>query len=227
MTEAEIEDAALDHFRALGYRTPEMETAIRQLVDEAVTGEGVVDVYRLAGIEPPELSILSDEFLDGLATKDEPNLQMGLLRRLLTDLVRTVRRTNVVQGRRFSEQLDEAINRYTNRARTTAEKEMRDQAQRHESLGWSVAEAACCDTTASNQSAARAMGDEKLKKIPVNLVWTLQQGATIDWNLKDSVKAARRAKVRRLLAKHDYLPDLEDAAVELVLRQAEQYASAA
>lgn len=219
-----------------GSGAPEMDTAIRQLVDEAVTGEGVVDVYRLAGIETPELSILSDEFLDGLATKDKPNLQMGLLRRLLADQVRTVRRTNVVQGRRFSEQLDEAINRYTNRALTTAEiiaelvrlaKEMRDQAQRHDDLGLSVAEAAFYDAIASNESAVLTMGDETLKRISVDLVWTVQQSVTIDWNLKDSVKAAMRAKIRRLLAKYDYPPDLEDAAVELVLEQAEQYALAA
>jgi type I restriction enzyme R subunit len=219
-----------------GSGAPEMETAIRQLVDEAVTGEGVVDVYRLAGIETPELAILSDEFLDGLASKDKPNLQMGLLRRLLADQVKTVRRTNVVQGRRFSEQLDEAINRYTNRALTTAEiitelvrlaKEMRDQAQRHEQLGLSVAEAAFYDAIASNESAVLTMGDDTLKQISVDLVWTVQQSATIDWNLKDSVKAAMRAKVRRLLAKYDYPPDLEDAAVELVLEQAEQYALAA
>jgi type I restriction enzyme R subunit len=152
-----------------GSGTPEMETAIRQLVDEAVTGEGVVDVYRLAGIETPELSDLLDEFLDGLATKDKPNLQMGLLRRLLADQVKTVRRTNVVQGRRFSEQLDEAINRYTNRALTTA-------------------------------------------AIIAELVRPAKE---------------MRAKVRRLLAKYDYPPDLEESAIELVLEQAEQYALAA
>jgi type I restriction enzyme R subunit len=218
-----------------GRGAAEMDTAIRQLVDEAVTGEGVIDVYRLAGIENPELSILSDEFLDGLAEKEKPNLQMGLLRRLLADQVKTVRRTNVVQGRRFSEQLDEAINRYTNRALTTAEiiaelvrlaKEMRDQAKRHEVLGLSVAEAAFYDAIASNESAVLTIGDETLKKISVDLVWTVQQSATIDWNLKDSVKAAMRAKIRRLLAKYDYPPDMEDAAVELVLEQAEHYALA-
>ncbi len=124
----------------------EIDTAIGQLVNEAVAADEVVDIYKLAGVETPELSILSDEFLDCLADKDKPNLQIGLLRRLLNDQIKTVQRTNVVQARRFSEQLDEAINRYTNRSLTTAEiiaelvklaKEMRDQASRHEQLGLS------------------------------------------------------------------------------------------
>lgn len=99
----------------------EIETAIGQLVNEAVAADEVVDVYKLAGIETPELSILSDEFLDGLVSKEKPNPQMGLLRRLLADQIRTVQRTNLARAQRFSEQLAEAINRYTNRALTTAE----------------------------------------------------------------------------------------------------------
>jgi type I restriction enzyme R subunit len=212
----------------------ELETAIGQLVNEAVSGDEVVDVYKLAGIDTPDLSILSDEFLDGLTTKDHPNLQMGLLRRLLNDQIRTVQRTNLVQARKFSEQLDEAINRYTNRALTTAEiiaelvklaKEMRAQNKRHEELGLSVSEAALYDAIVQNESAVLEMGDETLKKIAVELVLAVQSSVTIDWNLKDSVRAAMRAKVRRLLAKYDYPPDLEEKAVELVLEQAELFAA--
>jgi type I site-specific restriction-modification system R (restriction) subunit len=127
-----------------------IDTAIAQLVNEAVTADEVVDIYKLAGVDTPELSILSDEFLDSLAHRDKPNLQMGLLRRILSDQIKTVQRTNVVQGRRFSELLDEAVNRYTNRSLTTAEiiselvklaKDMRDQTNRHERLGLSEAEA--------------------------------------------------------------------------------------
>jgi type I restriction enzyme R subunit len=214
----------------------ELETAIGQLVDEAVSADKVIDVYALAGIETPELSILSDEFLDGLAEKDKPNLQMGLLRRLLSDEIRTVQRTNIVQGRRFSEQLDEAIHRYTNRALTTAEiiaelvklaKQMRDQANRHEQLGLSVAEAALYDAIVQNDAAVLEMGDDVLKKISVDLVHAVRQSVTIDWRHKESVRAAMRAKIRRLLAKYDYPPDHEDRAVELVLEQAELFASSA
>lgn len=208
----------------------EIDTAIGQLVNEAVGADEVVDIYKLAGIEKPDLSILSDEFLDSLATKDRPNLQAGLLQRLINDQIRTIRRTNIVQARRFSEQLDEAINRYTNRALTTAEiiselvklaKEMRDQEHHHESLGLSVSEAAFYDAIVQNDAAVLTMGDDVLKKIAVELVGQIQSSVTIDWNYKASVKAEMRAKVRRLLAKYDYPPDLEEKAVELVLQQAE------
>lgn len=212
----------------------DIDTAIGQLVNEAVAANEVVDIYKLAGVETPELSILSDEFLDGLATKEKPNLQMGLLRRLINDQIRTVQRTNIVQARRFSEQLEEAINRYTNRALTTAEiigelvklaKEMRENNDRHNQLGLSVAEAAFYDAIVQNDSAVLQMGDDVLKRIAVELVTAVQSSATIDWSLKESVRATMRSKVRRLLAKYDYPPDLEERAVELVLQQAELFAS--
>ena len=216
-----------------GSGTVEIDTAIGQLVNEAVAADEVVDIYKLAGIDTPELSILSDEFLDSLQTKDKPNLQMGLLRRLINDQIRTVQRTNIVQARKFSEQLDEAINRYTNRALTTAEiiaelvklaKEMRDNNNRHIQLGLSVAEAAFYDAIVQNDSAILQMGDDVLKKIAVDLVVAVQQSATIDWSLKESVRAAMRSKIRRLLAKYDYPPDHEEKAIELVLQQAELFA---
>ncbi|KKC06257.1 type I restriction endonuclease subunit R [Mycobacterium nebraskense] len=214
----------------------EIDTAIGQLVNEAVAADEVVDIYKLAGVETPELSILSDEFLDSLAHKDKPNLQMGLLRRLLNDQIKTTSRTNLVQSRKFSEQLEEAINKYTNRSLTTAEiiaelvklaKEMRDLSQRHAQLGLSEAEAAFYDAIVQNDAAVLQMGDDTLKKIAVDIVWSVRQSATIDWNLKESVRAGMRTKVRRLLVKYDYPPDLEEKAIELVLAQAELFASAA
>lgn len=214
----------------------EIDTAIAQLVNEAVTADEVVDVYKLAGVDTPELSILSDEFLDTLAIKEKPNLQMGLLRRLINDEIKTVRRKNIVQARKFSEQLEEAINRYTNRSLTTAEiiahlvqlaKEMRDDQQRHESLGLRDDEIAFYDAIVQNDAAVLKLGDETLKKIAHELVEAIRSNATIDWNLKDSVKAAMRSKVRRLLAKYDYPPDREEKAVELVLQQAELFAQSA
>jgi len=214
----------------------EIDTAIGQLVNEAVAADQVIDIYKLAGVETPELSILSDEFLDALAGKDRPNLQMGLLRRLLNDQIHTVQRTNLVQARKFSEQLEEAINKYTNRSLTTAEiiaelvklaKQMRDDAKRHEELGLGEDEIAFYDAIATNDSAVLDLGDEVLKKIARELVTAVRASATIDWNLKDSVRAAMRAKVRRLLAKYDYPPDQEDKAVELVLEQAELFAHGA
>ena len=159
---------------------------------------------------------------------------MGLLRRLINDQIRTIQRTNLVQARRFSEQLEEAINRYTNRSLTTAEiiaelvklaKDMRDQSKRHEGLGLSVTEAALYDAILQNDSAVLELGDETLKRIAIELVQAVRASATIDWNLKESVRAAMRAKIRRLLAKYDYPPDRSEKAVELVLEQAELFAN--
>ena len=229
-----IEDP--DSGRAGSARDVVLDTAIGQLVNEAVTGDEVVDVYKLAGLDTPELSILSDEFLDGLTARDRPNLQLGLLRRLLDDQIKSVQRANVVQARKFSELLDEAINRYTNRALTTAEiiaelvrlaKQVRDQATRHEKLGLSAAEAAFYDAVFQNDAAVLELGDDTLKRIAVDLVFAVRGSVTIDWTLKESVRAAMRAKVRRLLARYDYPPDHEERAVELVLEQAELYALAA
>lgn len=213
----------------------EIDTAIGQLVNEAVAADEVVDIYKLAGVETPELSILSDEFLDSLVDKDKPNLQMGLLRRLINDQIRTVSRTNIVQSRKFSEQLEEAIFKYTNRSLTTAEiiaelvklaKEMRDQTNRHTQLGLTEAEAAFYDAIVQNDSAVLELGDDTLKRMSVDLVWSIRNSVTIDWQYKESVRAAMRTKVRRLLAKYDYPPDLEDRAIELVLEQAELFAGA-
>ncbi|MGV1080737.1 MAG: type I restriction endonuclease subunit R, partial [Candidatus Nanopelagicales bacterium] len=207
----------------------EVDSAIAQLVNEAVSGDQVVDIYKLAGVETPELSILSDEFLDSLATKDKPNLQMGLLRRLLDDRIKTIRRTNLVQSRKFSELLDEAVNRYTNRSLTTAEiiaelvdlaKQMRDNDARHEQLGLNNDEIAFYDAVAQNETTVLEMGDETLKAIARDLVKAVRESATIDWNLKESVRATMRSKVRRLLARYGYPPDAEAKAIELVLEQA-------
>lgn len=217
-----------------GVGAVEVDTAISQLVNEAIAADEVVDIYALAGVETPELSILSDEFLDSLATKDKPNLQLGLLRRLLNDQIRSVRRTNVVQGRKFSELLEEAINRYTNRSLTTAEiiaelvklaKELREQGHRHEELGLTEDEAAFYDAIVQNEASVLELGDHTLKTMSAELVESIRASATIDWTLKESVRAAMRTKVRRLLAKHGYPPDLEERAVELVIEQAELFAS--
>lgn len=218
-----------------GSGTVEIDTALGQLLNDAVAADQVIDIYTLAGVDTPELSILSDEFLDSLAQKEQPNLQLGLLRRLLNDQIHTVRRTNIVQARKFSELLDEAINRYTNRSLSTAEiiaelvklaKQMRDDQKRQEELGLSAAEIALYDAIAQNDAAVMQMGDKTLKKIAADLVWTVRNSVVIDWDQKESVRAAMRSKIRRLLARYDYPPDAEEKAVELVLEQAELLADA-
>ncbi len=198
-----------------------------------MAADEVVDIYKLAGVDTPEISILSDEFLDSLAHQDKPNLQLGVLRRILDDRIRTISRSNLVQSRKFSEQLEEAINNYTNRSLTTAEiiaelvklaKEMRDQAHRHEELGLSRGRGRLLRRHRAER--VRGAGDwatTKLKKIAVDLVWSVRDSVTIDWRYKESVKAGLRSKVRRLLVINGYPPDLE-RAVELVLEQAELFA---
>ncbi|MBJ2119403.1 type I restriction endonuclease subunit R [Arthrobacter sp. MSA 4-2] len=211
----------------------EIDTALRQLLNDAVAADQVVDIYKLAGVEAPEISILSDEFLDSLADKEKPNLQMGLLRRLLNDQIRSVQKTNLVQARKFSEMLDEAVNRYTNRSLTTAEiivelvklaKRMRDAQKRHDELGLREDEVAFYDAVAQSDAAVLELGDETLKAIARDLVKSVRQSATIDWNLKESVLATMRSRVRRILARYDYPPDAEAKAIELVLDQAELFA---
>jgi len=149
---------------------------------------------------------------------------------LINDQIRSVQRTNIVQSRKFSEQLDEAIRRYTNRPLTAAKiiaelvklaKEMRDNVTRHEDLGLSVAEAALYDVIAQNDAAVLALGDDTLKKIAIELVKVVRSGVTIDWNLEESARASMRAKVRRLLAKYDYLNQFDRNLLEGVVTQCE------
>jgi type I restriction enzyme R subunit len=211
----------------------DLDTAIGQLVNEAVLGDKVIDIYQLAGVETPELSILSDEFLDGLAHKDKPNLQIGLLRRLLDDRIKTTKRSNVVQTRKFSEMLDDAVNRYNNRSLTSAQiiaelvtlaKQIRDDMNRHAALGLREDEIAFYDAVTQNDSAVIELGDETLKAIARDLVRTIRDNWTIDWDVKESVRARMRAAVRRILVRYDYPPDAEVEAIELVIEQAELFA---
>lgn len=212
----------------------EIDTAIAQLVSESVAADEVIDVYAAVGMDRPELSILSDEFLDSLKDSPRPNLQMELLRKLLADKIRSLRRSNVVESRRFSEMLDFAILRYTNKTLTTAQiigelvelaKQMREASKRGHALGLNEAEVAFYDAVTQNDSAILELGDNVLQQIAKDLVKTVRESATIDWNLKESVRASMRSKVRRLLAKYDYPPDKEARAVELIIEQAELFAS--
>lgn len=214
--------------------TGNIDSVLAQLVNESVTADQVVDVYQFAGMERPELSLLSDEFLDSIGTSDKPNLQLGLLRRLLNDQIRTLQRTNLVQSRKFSEMLTDAVKRYTNRSLTTAEiiaelvalaKEMRESKKRSDELGLTDAEVALYDAIIQNDSAIMEMGDEALKAIARELVATIRRSATIDWTLKESVRARMRSRIKRLLAKYKYPPDKQEDAVKLIIEQAEHLAA--
>lgn len=214
-----------------GSGAEDLDTAISQIVNQAITADQVIDVYGFEGREKPELSLLDEDFLNRLAAqKDKEHVHLAMLRKLLNDEVKTVRRTNVVKGRKFSEMLDAAVNKYTNQALSAAEviaelvkvaKEMKGEEQRAEQLNLSVGELAFFDALAQNGSAVTEMGDEKLRDITVDLVQSVQSSVTIDWQNRDSVKAGMRSRLRRLLAIHGYPPDHQEHAIDLVLDQAQ------
>ncbi|MDO5049398.1 MAG: type I restriction endonuclease subunit R [Actinomycetaceae bacterium] len=212
-----------------------IDSVLEQLVNESVTADQVVDVYSLTGTERPEISLLSDEFLDSFTKSNTPNLQLGLLRRLLNDQIRTMQKKNLVKSRKFSVMLSEAVKRYTNRSLTTAEiiaelvalaKEMREDQKRAEELGLTESEVALYDAIIQNDSAILEMGDETLKAIARDLVVTIQKSATIDWTVKESVRARMRSRIKRLLARYKYPPDKQEEAVKLIIEQAEHLAAA-
>ncbi|OKL45927.1 deoxyribonuclease HsdR [Boudabousia liubingyangii] len=213
-----------------------LDSVLGQLVNDALTADQVIDVYQIAGMDTPELSLLSEEFLDSMSHSKQPNLQIGLLRRLLNDEVKTIKARNIVQGRKFSEMLSEAVARYTNRSLTTAEiiaelvklaKEMRANHERAEKLGLSEDEIALYDAIIQNDAAILELGDDTLKAIAHELVSTIRKSATIDWNVKESVRAKMRASIKRLLHKYGYPPDKQETAVQLVIEQAELLANPA
>ena len=207
-----------------------IDSVLGQLVNEAVTADKVIDIYQVAGVENPELSLISEEFLGSLAGTDRPNLHIGLLRKLLNDEIKTIRRTNIIQSRKFSDMLGETLRKYTNRTITTAEiiaelvelaKEMRDDKGRAKELGLTEAEVSLYDAIIQNDSAVLELGDETLKKIAHELVATIRNSATIDWQHKESARARMRKHIKRLLRKYKYPPDKQEEATRLVIEQAE------
>ncbi|MCO6042536.1 type I restriction endonuclease subunit R [Aeoliella sp. ICT_H6.2] len=218
--------------RESGERDPaELDHAIRQLVSRAVSaGDEVIDVFSAAGLERPDISILSDEFLAEVRDMPQRNLAVELLRKLLKGEIKTRRRKNVVQSRSFAEMLKKAINSYHNRAITTQEvldelirlaKHMRDAEGRGEQLGLNDDESAFYDALAANESAVDVMGDAQLAVIAQELVEKVKANASIDWQLKETVRAKMRVMVRRILKKYGYPPDLQESATRTVLEQAE------
>jgi type I restriction enzyme R subunit len=208
----------------------ELETALRQVVSDAVTSAGVIDIYAAAGIARPDISIIDEAFGERLSTNPHPNLQIELLRRLLASEVKAMARRNVVVERRFSEMLERAMNAYTNRSLTAAEviaelvelaKEMKTERERGATLGLRDDELAFYDAVCQNDSAVMELGDEVLKKIAQELVEVVRSNVTVDWDKKEQVRASLRRHIRRLLTIYNYPPDKQDSAVQLVMQQAE------
>ena len=208
----------------------ELELAVRQIISRAVSSEGVVDIFAAAGLEKPDISVLSEEFLAEVQGMPHRNLAVELLQKLLQDEVSARRRTNVVQARSFAEMLERSLRRYQNRAVEAAQvieelielaREMREAGARGERLGLSDDELAFYDALETNDSAVQVLGDETLRDIARELVDTVRRNVTIDWTVRESVRAQLRVLVRRILRKHGYPPDKQEQATQTVLEQAE------
>lgn len=210
-------------------------SALKQILDNAVIAEGVADIFALAGLEKPNIGLLSDEFLDEIRHMSAKNLAVELLEKLLRDEIKSKTRNNVVQEKKYGERLLATLRKYNNRAIETAQvieeliqmaKEFQDAMKRHEDLGLNEDELAFYDALANNESAVHELGDETLKKIAHELVEKLRKSTTVDWKVRDSVRAKLRNMVRVLLRRYKYPPDKADEAVELVLKQAEALSEA-
>jgi type I restriction enzyme R subunit len=213
-----------------------LDQAIRQIVSNAIVAEDVVDIFGAAGLKKPDLSILSEEFLNDVRGMKYRNLAIELLNRLLRDALRGERRASVVQTRKFSELLEQAILRYRNRTISSAAvldeliaiaRELREANQRGEKLKLSTEEFYFYEVLAENESARTVLGDKTLARMARELTDLVRKNATIDWQLKRSVKAKLRSLVRRVLKKHGYPPDASEKATETVLEQAKQIAEQA
>ena len=208
----------------------ELEHAVRQIVSRAVASEGVIDIFAAAGLEKPDISILSDEFLAEVRGMKRRNLAIELLQKLLKGELAARRRKNVVQARSFAEMLEETLRRYQNRAVEAAQvieelielaREMREANARGDELGLSEDELAFYDALETNDSAVQVLGDDTLRDIARELVDTVRSNVTIDWTLRENVRANLRRLVKRVLRKHGYPPDKQEKATQTVLEQAE------
>jgi type I restriction enzyme R subunit len=213
-----------------GQSAEEVDLALQQLVSEAVGSQGIIDVLEQAGVKRPDISVFSDEFLAEIAGMEQRNLAREMLERLLRDEIRVRSRQNAVQARKFSEMLGEAVKRYESRSLTTMQlighlvefaKELRDDPKRAESMGLSEDELAFYDALAESKSALEVLGDAHLRAIARDLVKTVRASVTIDWNLRESVRAGIKLNVKKILKKNGYPPEATDKATDQVLEQAE------
>lgn len=213
-----------------GKTKEDLDAAIRQIVSQAIVPDGIVDIYKAAGIKTPDISILSEEFLDEVRGLPHRNLALELLRKLLNDEIKTISHRNLVQSRSFAQMLDQSINKYHNRSIEAAQvieeliqlaKDMKEAHRRGEDLGMTEDELAFYDALEVNDSAVKVLGDETLQKIAKELVEAVRKNATIDWTVKESARAKLRVIVRRLLRKYGYPPDKQEKATQTVMEQAE------
>ncbi len=207
----------------------EIETAIKQILSDAVVAEEVIDIFDAAGIKKPDISILSDEFLAEVKGMKHKNLAFELLKKLLNDEVKTRQKTNMVQSKKFSEMIENAVRKYQNNLISSAEviqelinlaKDIKEADRRGEDLGLDFREFAFYSALEVNDSAVSILGDDILRHIARELVDTIRSNSSIDWTVRENVQAKMRIAVKKILRKHGYPPDLEVKATETVLEQA-------
>lgn len=216
-----------------GKTDEEIETTIRQVIDQALVSDQVIDVFDAAGIKKPDISILSDDFLMELKDMQHKNVALEVLKKLLNDEIKSRSKSNLVQSKKLLEMLEQSINRYHNKILTAAEvidelinlsKDIVEMDNEPKKLGLTEYEYAFYSAVSNNDSARELMQQEKLRELAVELTNTIKQNASIDWNIKESVRAKLKVAVKRLLRKYGYPPDMQLLATETVLKQAEMLA---
>jgi type I restriction enzyme R subunit len=213
--------------------TGDLDHALRQLVSKAVATDGVLDIFQAAGLKKPDISILSDEFLEEVRGMPQKNLALELLKRLIAGDIKTHQKKNLIQSRKFSELLEKAVQQYQKRAIEAAEvierlielaREIREADKRGNELGLTEDELAFYDAIADNESAREFMADDILRKIAIELVEVVKRNTNIDWQMRESSKAQLRVYVKRILKKYGYPPDKQEKAAYTVVEQAEYLA---
>jgi type I restriction enzyme R subunit len=212
----------------------EIETAIKQILSDAVVADEVVDIFDAAGIKKPDISILSDEFLAEVKGMKHKNLALELLKKLLNDEIKARQKTNIVQSKKFSEMIENAVRNYQNNLITSAQiieelinlaKEIKEADRKGEELGLDFREFAFYSALEVNDSAVALLGDDILRHIARELVETIRKNTSIDWTVRENVQAKMRIAVKKILRKHGYPPDMELKATETVIEQAKLLAS--
>ena len=225
-----VQAALIKRTPSEGRSLEELDHAVRQILAQAITPEGVVDIFAAAGLNKPDISVLSEEFLAEVRGMPHKNLAVELLQRLLKNEIARLRRKNLVQGRAFSELLEQTLRRYQNRAIEAAQvieemialaRDLRAAHARGEPLGLSEEELAFYDALETNDSAVKVLGDETLRDIARELVRTVRNNISIDWTIRESVRANLRVMIKRILRKYGYPPDKQEKATQTVLEQAE------
>ena len=225
--------ARLNKFTGSGIKSDyEVETAIKQIVDDALSSDGVIDVFEAAGVETPSVSILSDEFLLEVKNMQQKNVAFELLKKLLSDEVRIRKTKNLAQGKKFSEMLESVVKRYHNNqidsAQVLAElseiaKEMRLEDSKSEDLGLTPEEYAFYSVLKQNDSTS-FLDDDKMKELIHTIVDVIRKNATVDWSKRDDVRAKLRLTVKKILMRYGYPPDVAKLEADRVLRQGEALA---